>query len=164
MTVAPASGAAPGAGPAGDANRIVVAGRELTWAALPDLPLPSPAAVVVASGVDALAAVRRHAVDGTELLVVAATRLDDTLAADLRADGFTIVRTGPDAAAHPPTAPRAAEPRRLWLLTSGSTGRPKRIGHTLESLTTVRGPQRPGRGSARTRPARTRGGRWSRCR
>jgi acyl-CoA synthetase (AMP-forming)/AMP-acid ligase II len=29
----------------------------------------------------------------------------------------------------------------LWLLTSGSTGRPKRIGHTLESLTTVRGPQ-----------------------
>ncbi|SEI64713.1 Acyl-CoA synthetase (AMP-forming)/AMP-acid ligase II [Micromonospora phaseoli] len=42
------------------------------------------------------------------------------------------------------TRPRPAEPGRLWLLTSGSTGRPKRVGHTLESLTTVRGHQ-PGR-------------------
>lgn len=37
--------------------------------------------------------------------------------------------------------PRPPEPGRLWLLTSGSTGRPKRVGHTLDSLTTVRGPQ-----------------------
>ena len=36
-----------------------------------------------------------------------------------------------------PTAPREPEAGRLWLLTSGSTGRPKRIGHTLQSLTTV---------------------------
>ncbi|PWU56557.1 acyl-CoA synthetase [Micromonospora sp. S4605] len=36
---------------------------------------------------------------------------------------------------------RPPEPGRLWLLTSGSTGRPKRVGHTLDSLTTVRGPQ-----------------------
>lgn len=128
-----------GAQPAGDANRIVVSGRELIWRTLPDLALPSPAAVVVESGIDALAAVRRHALDGTELLVVAATRLDESLTADLRANGFTIVRTGVETL--PPTSPRAAEPGRLWLLTSGSTGRPKRIGHTLASLTTVRGLQ-----------------------
>jgi acyl-coenzyme A synthetase/AMP-(fatty) acid ligase len=38
-------------------------------------------------------------------------------------------------------ATRPGEPGRLWLLTSGSTGRPKRVGHTLTSLTTVRGEQ-----------------------
>jgi acyl-CoA synthetase (AMP-forming)/AMP-acid ligase II len=38
---------------------------------------------------------------------------------------------------------RVEESGRVWLLTSGSTGRPKRIGHTLESLTTVRGQQQP---------------------
>ena len=36
---------------------------------------------------------------------------------------------------------RVEESGRVWLLTSGSTGRPKRIGHTLESLTTVHGKQ-----------------------
>jgi acyl-coenzyme A synthetase/AMP-(fatty) acid ligase len=38
-------------------------------------------------------------------------------------------------------AGRPGEPGRLWLLTSGSTGRPTRVGHTLASLTTVRGEQ-----------------------
>ncbi|WP_433532356.1 AMP-binding protein [Micromonospora sp. CA-263727] len=48
-----------------------------------------------------------------------------------------------DEAAHlvTPARPRPEEAGRLWLLTSGSTGRPKRVGHTLESLTTVRAPQ-----------------------
>jgi acyl-CoA synthetase (AMP-forming)/AMP-acid ligase II len=31
----------------------------------------------------------------------------------------------------------------VWLLTSGTTGRPKRVGHTLETLTTVTTPQPP---------------------
>jgi len=123
------------------ANRIVVGGAELTWDDLPGLGLPSPAAVLVESGADALAAVREHALRGTELLVAAASRIDEGLREELRADGFAVVRPGGEPLA--PTSRREPEPDRLWLLTSGSTGRPKRIGHTLGSLTTVRGPQAP---------------------
>ena len=51
----------------GDDNRIVVGGRTLTLRTLHKLPqLPSPAAVLVDNGADALAAVRHHAVHGTE--------------------------------------------------------------------------------------------------
>ena len=139
-----AAAAAPsGARPAGDSNRIVVGGAELTWEALTRLDLPSPAAVLAESGRDALAAVREHVLRGTELLVAAASRIDDGLREELRGDGFTVVRVGAGQAPEAPTTPRDPEAGRLWLLTSGSTGRPKRIGHTLESLTTVRGPQAP---------------------
>ncbi|HYN97893.1 MAG TPA: class I adenylate-forming enzyme family protein [Pilimelia sp.] len=126
----------------GAGNRVVVGGAELTWADLPELGLPSPAAVLVAGGRDALAAVRTHAGRGTELLVASVTRADPALRAELREAGFALV-TPADGGVEPATAARPPEPGRLWLLTSGSTGRPKRIGHTLASLTTVRGPQAP---------------------
>ncbi len=73
---------------------------------------------------------------GTELLLSTASRVDAAMRAELRDAGFAVTEL--DATA---PAARAAEPGRLWLLTSGSTGRPKRVGHTLESLTTVRGQQ-----------------------
>nr|WP_260173814.1 AMP-binding protein [Nocardioides albus] len=41
------------------------------------------------------------------------------------------------------TSPRPADDGRVWLLTSGSTGRPKRVGHTLETLSTVTGELAP---------------------
>jgi acyl-CoA synthetase (AMP-forming)/AMP-acid ligase II len=125
----------------GDGNRIVSAGAELTWRTLPDLPLPSPAAVLVDTGLQALAAVRQHALRRTEMLVATASRVDAAMRDELRAGGFALVRWTDGEVAVEPGADRAAEPGRLWLLTSGSTGRPKRIGHTLASLTTVRGEQ-----------------------
>lgn len=128
---------------AGARNRLIDLrdSSESTWEALPDRELPSPVAVVVDSSFDALAAVRAHARDRSELLIVAAGRMEPGLRAELRAAGFAIL--DPDGAVEPPTTPRAPEPGRLWLLTSGSTGRPKRIGHTLESLTTVAGEMAP---------------------
>ncbi|MBM0237535.1 AMP-binding protein [Micromonospora sp. ATA32] len=128
--------------PAGLDNRVVVGGTALTWRTLPDVRLPEPAAALADSGRDALAAARHHATHGTELLLTTLSRVDDTMRADLRDSGFTVttLRDGvPESV--PPARPRPAEPGRLWLLTSGSTGRPKRVGHTLESLTTVRGTQ-----------------------
>ncbi len=126
--------------PPGYANRIVVGGADLTWADLPELTLPSPAAVPASSAVQALAAVRHHARHNTELLVAAESRVDRAMCEELRADGFAIV-TADNVEA--PAVPREPERGRVWLLTSGSTGRPKRIGHTLDSLTTVRGQQKP---------------------
>ena len=125
------------------ANRLVDAasGTRTTWAELPPVapayPAAYPVALVVGSGFEALPAVAAHAATGAELLVVAAGRVDEALAAELRTSGFGLV----DAAgtASPPPSVRAGERGRLWLLTSGSTGRPKRIGHTLASLTTVTG-------------------------
>lgn len=111
-------------------------GERVRWTelALPDI--DPPTAYVVPSGFAALPAVARAAETGDELLVVARSRLDDALADELRGAGFRLVDG--DTVAEP-TAPRAPEPGRIWLLTSGSTGRPKRIGHTLASLTTVSG-------------------------
>jgi acyl-coenzyme A synthetase/AMP-(fatty) acid ligase len=117
-------------------NRIVAGGAEWTWASLPDPGLPSPAAVLAGSALDALASVAQHARHGTELLVVAASRADNAMWAELADAGFAVVG---DSGFVP--AGRPGEPGRLWLLTSGSTGRPKRVGHTLASLTTVRGDQ-----------------------
>lgn len=143
--------------PAGLDNRVVVGGVPLTWRALPGSALPAPAAVLAARAGDALAAARHHAEHGTELLIGSPGRVDATMRDELREAGFTMVEpdaTTPDGptlsdgpgwltggAVLAPARPRPAEPGRLWLLTSGSTGRPKRVGHTLASLTTVRGHQ-----------------------
>ncbi|MGW0503929.1 AMP-binding protein [Micromonospora sp. NPDC003241] len=132
-----------GAYPAGVDNRVVVGGSALTWRDLPEPALPDPVAVLAYSARDALAAARHHAVYGTELLLAGAARVDAGLRDELRAAGFTLTAADPTVVLAP-TRPRPAEPGRLWLLTSGTTGRPKRVGHTLESLTTVRGAQ-PGR-------------------
>ena len=129
----------------GDDNRIVVGGRTLTWRTLHKLPqLPSPAAVLVDNGADALAAVRHHAVHGTELLVATSARVDLNMREELAESGFAVViANGQEHSVKPARLKRVEESGRVWLLTSGSTGRPKRIGHTLESLTTVRGHQKP---------------------
>ncbi|TDD46152.1 long-chain fatty acid--CoA ligase [Kribbella antibiotica] len=126
----------------GDDNTVVVAGKSLTWRTLHKLPqLPSPAAVLVDNGADALAALRHHAVHGTELLVATSSRVDEYMREELGESGFSIVL--PDGKVTPATLKRVEESGRAWLLTSGSTGRPKRIGHTLESLTTVTADQPP---------------------
>ncbi|SCL32559.1 Acyl-CoA synthetase (AMP-forming)/AMP-acid ligase II [Micromonospora nigra] len=138
--------------PTGLDNRLVVGGVPLTWRALPASTLPAPAVVLAARAGDALAAARHHAEHGTELLIGSPGRVDATMRDELRAAGFTVVGPGAadpaargavtgDDALLAPTRSRPAEPGRLWLLTSGSTGRPKRVGHTLASLTTVRGHQ-----------------------
>ncbi|MEU4717665.1 class I adenylate-forming enzyme family protein [Micromonospora purpureochromogenes] len=128
--------------PAGLDNRVVVGGVARTWRALPAPALPSPAAVLAAGSADALAAARRHAEHGTELLLSTAHRVDPAMRDELRAAGFAVTTLGAAGPVTvPPSRPRPAEVGRLWLLTSGSTGRPKRVGHTLDSLTTVRGAQ-----------------------
>ena len=122
----------------GAANALVDVrtGRTTTWADLPDVELRAPAAVVAPSSFDALPAVWSHARTGAELLVVARGRIEQRLRTELLEGGFNVVEG--DAVEESP-APREPAQDRLWLLTSGSTGRPKRIGHTLESLTTVSG-------------------------
>jgi acyl-CoA synthetase (AMP-forming)/AMP-acid ligase II len=127
----------------GHGNRIVAGGTESTWQSLPEPALPSPAAVLVDTAQQALAAVAWHATHGTEMLLAGASRVDDTLRAELRADGFATVTWVDGEMTVEPGADRTPEPGRLWLLTSGTTGRPKRVGHSLASLTTVRGEQEP---------------------
>ncbi|RAO27197.1 hypothetical protein PSN13_06113 [Micromonospora saelicesensis] len=128
--------------PAGVDNRLVVGGTALTWRSLPTPTLPDPAAVLARSAVHALTAARQHAVHGTELLLSTVSRVDAVTRTELLTAGFTVGVLDDDGV-HPsaPARPRAAEAGRLWLLTSGSTGRPKRVGHTLGTLTTVRGDQ-----------------------
>jgi len=76
----------------GDDNTVVVAGKSVTWRTLHKLPqLPSPAAVLVDNGADALAAVRHHAVHGTELLVATSSRVDNRMREELGESGFAIV-------------------------------------------------------------------------
>lgn len=125
-------------------NRLidVRTGTTTTWAALPEVELPTPAAVVVQSSFDALAYARTHAATGAEFLIVAAGRMEQNLRTELLEGGFNLVEASGRTA---PPSPRDPENGRLWLLTSGSTGRPKRIGHTLESLTTVAGDLAPRR-------------------
>lgn len=132
---------ADGLAPAGAGNRIVDAGTgaSTTWAELPEVVLDPPVAAVAASGLEALSWVWAHARTGGELLVVAAGRMDDGLAAELAEAGFRLA----GGRQQEPPVRRDAEDGRLWLLTSGSTGRPKRIGHTLGSLTTVAAAQEP---------------------
>ncbi|MEU7652848.1 AMP-binding protein [Micromonospora taraxaci] len=143
MTVATAGHRTPaGPEPAGVDNRLVVGGATLTWRTLPLPVLPDPSAVLAHSAVHALTAARQHAVYGTELLLSTASRVDAAMRTELLDAGFTVSVLDDDGA-HPSVPPRrrAAEPGRLWLLTSGSTGRPKRVGHTLDTLTTVRADQ-----------------------
>lgn len=132
---------------AGGAGNLVIdarSGTRCTWNELPQVHLDAPAAVVVESSFEALPYVLAHAHSGAELLVVAESRLDPALQADLRAGGFNLHRrTGIERPE--PAAVRPTEEGRLWLLTSGSTGRPKQIGHTLGSLTTVGVRQAPRR-------------------
>jgi acyl-CoA synthetase (AMP-forming)/AMP-acid ligase II len=128
---------------AGGDNRLIVADTALTWRTLPDATLTAPAAVLAASALQALAAARHHAVHGTELLLTTASRADDAMRRELLAAGFTLTTGEAGDIRVEPDSPRPADPGRLWLLTSGSTGRPKRVGHTLGSLTTVRGAQAP---------------------
>ncbi|TCN39186.1 acyl-CoA synthetase (AMP-forming)/AMP-acid ligase II [Kribbella orskensis] len=129
----------------GDDNTVVAGGRTVTWRTLHKLPqLPSPAAVLVDNGADALAAVRHHAVHGTELLVATGSRVDLSMREELGESGFAVViAKGDEHSVTPAKLKRVEESGRVWLLTSGSTGRPKRIGHTLESLTTVTTQQQP---------------------
>lgn len=138
MTAAPGQrGSVAGAG-----NTLVDGrtGRRTTWSELPPAPYDAPAAVVVEDSFSALPFVWRHAGTGDELLLVARSRMEPTLRDDLLGAGFDVVDGG--SRDRPADSDRRdAEPGRLWLLTSGSTGRPKRIGHTLETLTTVAGAQ-----------------------
>jgi acyl-coenzyme A synthetase/AMP-(fatty) acid ligase len=127
---------------AGNALVDVRTGVTTTWAELPDLELPAPAAVVAPSSFEALPAVWAHARLGTEFLVVARGRMEQHLRTELLEAGFNIV-DGDET--ETTSSPRGTQPGRLWLLTSGSTGRPKRIGHTLQSLTTVSGEMAPRR-------------------
>ncbi|BCJ57492.1 AMP-binding protein [Micromonospora endophytica] len=139
---------------AGAGNRVVVGGTSTTWRDLPELDLPpAPLAVLAHDARYALAAARHHAVHGGELLLSTPGRVDEAMRAELREAGFTVTDLGADAGsvgtsggagaagAVTPAGFRPVEHDRLWLLTSGSTGRPKRVGHTLASLTTVRGEQ-----------------------
>ncbi len=130
--------------PTVETNRLidVRTGTATTWADLPKQLVPAPAAVVVGSSFDALAWARAHARTGAELLIVAAGRMEPHLRAELLDGGFALVE---DAGVTAAPVAREPEDHRLWLLTSGSTGRPKRIGHTLESLTTVSGDLAPRR-------------------
>jgi acyl-coenzyme A synthetase/AMP-(fatty) acid ligase len=125
-------------------NRLIDArsGTETSWAELPQVDLPAPAAVVVGSSFEALAWAHQHALSGAEFLIVAQGRMEQNLRSELLESGFNIVEPDGVTAA---SATHVPEPGRLWLLTSGSTGRPKRIGHTLESLTTVSGDLAPRR-------------------
>ncbi|WP_328348686.1 AMP-binding protein [Micromonospora sp. NBC_00421] len=127
--------------PAGLDNRVVIAGVARSWRELPTPTLPSPDAVL-ATGADALAVARQHATHGTELLLAGPGRVDPTMRDELAAAGFAVtVLADGVAQTVPPAVHRAPDNGRLWLLTSGSTGRPKRVGHTLDSLTTVRDAQ-----------------------
>lgn len=118
-------------------NRLQLGEIATSWADLADAAsLPDPVAVCTDDPTTAFAAVRHHADHGTELLVAARSRIDETLRAELIEAGFALPDDG--VPAH-----RAADPGRLWLLTSGSTGRPKRVAHTLAGLTTVTAPQPP---------------------
>ncbi len=128
-----------------DANRIVTDGFDGTWADLPTIDLPPAAAVFCAGHLEALRAVRHHVLaPETELLVAAEGRREPGLVQALLDLGLDVVdATGDAVAATPTTAPREAQPGRVWLLTSGSTGRPKQVAHSLSSLTTVHGDQPP---------------------
>lgn len=126
--------------PAGAGNRIVTASYDGPWEGLDAGDWPAAAAFLVDSHHDAARAVWAHVGGGRETLVAGANRVGEEQAADFRADGLAVVRSG---GVEPATTERPAQDGRVWLLTSGSTGRPKQVAHTLESLTTVGGNQPP---------------------
>jgi acyl-CoA synthetase (AMP-forming)/AMP-acid ligase II len=124
-------------------NRVTVRGRTTSWAELTvpaSWPADRPLAVLCDDHADAVRAVAHHIANGTELLIVAAGRVDAQMHESLRTDGFTLTGTaGADGA--PGTTGRAPTANRIWISTSGSTGRPKRVAHSLAGLTTVGGDQ-----------------------
>jgi acyl-coenzyme A synthetase/AMP-(fatty) acid ligase len=129
--------------PAGAANILVLPGWRGTWAEVePIADVPAVAAYLVADNLGAARAVWSHVRRGGEMLLVAASRVDEALRQDLRQDGFALLCGD---ARTPPSTSRLPEPGRVWLLTSGSTGRPKRVAHSLASLSTVSGDQPPRR-------------------
>jgi hypothetical protein len=101
----------------GDDNTVVVAGKRLTWRTLHKLPqLPSPAAVLVDNGPDALRrpppprgarhrASRRHRIP-----------VDERMREELGESGFAIVL--PDGDVRPAKLKAVEESGRAWLLTS----------------------------------------------
>jgi acyl-CoA synthetase (AMP-forming)/AMP-acid ligase II len=122
-------------------NRVVVDGRETTWADLVPTVSRGPVVYVCATQAEALAAVKGHLVAGTETMIMAAARVDPAFLDDLRADGFVVGTSKSDQAGGEETETGVSG--RLWIATSGTTGRPKRIAHTLASLTTVAANQPP---------------------
>ncbi len=122
-------------------NRLVAGDFDGTWADLEPIDLPDRAAVFVRDDLDALRAVWHQREHHRELLVAAESRREPGLEEDLLALGLSIVVDG-ELVREPETS-RPTDPGRVWLLTSGSTGRPKQVGHTLDTLLTVRGKQPP---------------------
>lgn len=125
-------------------NRIVAGGESVRWAEVAPLELPEAAAVFVSDNRQAARVVRTHLTGGRETLLAQRSRLTPELQTELVDAGLSVVTISPDGAAvvvAEPTSSRPAEAGRVWLLTSGTTGRPKRVGHTIDSLTTVHGEQ-----------------------
>ncbi|MGD7705824.1 AMP-binding protein [Microlunatus sp. Y2014] len=123
------------------ANRLVAAGTTTTWADLEPLELPPAAAVFVSDHHQALRVVRTHLAGDRETLLAQRSRLTPELQEQLTRASLAVVVLGSDGTPEvvaPAVGRRGAQPGRLWLLTSGTTGRPKQVGHTLDSLTTVR--------------------------
>lgn len=126
-------------------NWVQVGSWRTQWSDIPSAQLPPRAAVVADGHQQALIAVAAHLRQPQDLLIASADRLDEELANELRAEGFSIVRglASQGQSITPPSAERVSDSLGIWLLTSGSTGRPKRVHHTLASLTTVSSQQPP---------------------
>ncbi len=131
--------------PAGADNHLVAGDFSGTWRDLPGIELPSAVASFVGSNTDALRVVWHHATQQPqETLVASAGRKEPGLVQALKDQGLTIADVATDGVSiDAPGVDHDPIPERVWLLTSGSTGRPKHVGHTLESLTTVKGEQPP---------------------
>lgn len=126
--------------PLSASNRIVANGFEGSWAELPELKLPDRAAVFVRDDLEALRAVWHQREHNRELLIAAESRREPGLEQALLDLGLDIVADGGETVIRSEVE-RMTDPGRVWLLTSGSTGRPKHVGHTLDTLLTVRGKQ-----------------------
>lgn len=126
------------AAPAGADNTITTRGFTGSWRELTPLQLTGATAVLVRENHEAARAAWTVATAGSEMLIVSRSRVTDDLGEELRGAGLSLLDSGE---LIPATTERQPVPGRVWLLTSGSTGRPKRVAHTLESLTTVSGPQ-----------------------
>lgn len=132
--------------PVGARNTLIADGVETTWAELTQLDIPAAAAVFVRDNFDAARVVWTHATTSRETLIAAESRAEPGLIDDLRSSGIAVAHLdGEDLTIEAPLEIRPPEVGRVWLLTSGTTGRPKRVGHTLESLTTVGVDQPPRR-------------------
>lgn len=120
-------------------NWVQVGSWRTRWSDIPSAQLPPRAAVLADGHQQALIAVAAHSRQPQELLIASADRLDEKLADELRAEGFSIVRGlgSQSQSITPSSAGEVSDSPGIWLLTSGSTGRPKRVLHTLDSLTTV---------------------------